>query len=269
MKLLTSKLVGCIITYNEEVHIERSLKSLYRLGISVLVIDSFSTDETVSIAERLGAHVIKHRFVDFGSQRTFAISEASELGYGWMLFLDADEYLTDELVFEIKSLQCDHTVGYFLKRRFVWNGKWIKHGGYYPTKLLRLFNLDNAVVTRQINEHIQVQGIIKELRHDFVDENLNGIEFWVDKHNRYSSLEAESWIHGKDKVLNNGLKILRRFPLLLQPFIYFFYRVLIRGGFRDGLHAIWYHYLHAFIMFGLSSYKYKINRDVRNSRVHK
>ena len=257
MDYLTSQLVGCIITYNEEVHIERSILSLISLGVPVMVIDSFSTDETVPISERLGAEVLKNTFVNYGEQRSFAISEAKKRGFQWMIFLDADEYLTLELAAEIRQLKVRHEVeGYKMKRRVLWQGTWIRYGGYYPIYFLRLFALNKASLSRGINEHIIVPGNVENLKNDFIDENRHGIDRWIGKHLSYSTFEAEEWINRGLKPMPIQYKILRSFPLLCQPIIYFIYRVVIRGGFRNGINGVWYYMFHSLVIVGLTAFKY-------------
>lgn len=256
--LLETKLIGCIITYNEEIHIERSLASLISLNIPVLVIDSHSTDNTVNIAQSMNAIVIRNEFIDYGTQRAFAIDKAKELGFEWMLFLDADEYLTEELKNEIFSLKLDKDVeGFSMKRRVYWNGTWLRYGGYYPIRFLRIFKISKASLTRGINEHILVSGKVQELKFDFVDDNLNGIDRWIQKHIKYSSYESEEWYRNGLNKLTLPYKILRSLPLILQPIVYFIYRVIIRGGYRNGYSGIWFFMFHSVVLVGLTAFKYR------------
>jgi len=255
--LLKTKLIGCIITHNEEIHIARSISSLKSLNIPVMVIDSYSTDKTFSIARNMNAIVIRNEFIDFGIQRAFAINKAKELDFEWMIFLDADEYLTEELKNEISSTKLDLDIdGFRIKRKVFWNGKWLKYGGYYPIRFLRIFNINKASLSRGINEHILVCGKVQDLNFDFVDDNLHGIDRWIQKHIKYSSYESEEWICNGLSGLTLQYRILRSIPLILQPVVYFIYRVIIRGGFRNGINGIWFFMFHSVVLIGLTAFKY-------------
>ncbi len=252
-----------ILTYNEEVHIERCIKNVIDWADEVIVLDSFSKDKTVEIAKRLSAKVFFREFENYANQRNYAIKELP-IKNEWIMFLDADEYLTEELKEEISETltktDCD---GFYLKRRFYFWGKWIKHGGYYPTWILRLFKRDKCYVDRAINEHFNVEGNIGYLKNDFVDDNIKGINEWIIKHNKYASFEAEelaNFRNNKTYNLNNdfgkywGSQAQRKrwikekvwnplMPPLVRPFIYFFYRYIIRLGFLDGKQGLIYHFL--------------------------
>ncbi len=263
------KLTVVILTKNEAIHIQRVIKNVHGWADHVIVLDSYSDDETVQLAKEAGATIIYRKFDNYKNQRCFAISHCAQLTE-WMLFLDADEYLTDALKNEIKPALNDKTVaGYYMPRRVIFMGKWIKHGGYYPCYLLRLFQPTLASLDREINEHVKVSGVVKKLRHDFIDHNLNGIHFWVDKHNKYSSCEAESLFQYKFnrkktvrfKTLSLSTQVDRkkwlrenvwnRLPLLARPFLYFIYRYVLRMGFLDGkagfrfifLQGCWYWFI--------------------------
>ena len=255
---IIANLCVCVLTYNESIHLARCIKNIHSLTKNILVVDSYSTDDTKKIALGSNVEFVENEFINYGQQRKFAIDHASKLGYSWMLFVDADEFLTPELKVEISGLTDNgNTDGYIIKRRFIWRGVWIKRGGYYPTKILRLFRIKAARVTRPINEHVVVKGRVRQLKYDLVDENLNDIDFWVKKHNTYSTMESLDWHFAKFAELKKSIRYFRMMPLMFQPFLYFIYRVLIRGGYRDGINAIWYHYLHSFIMVGLTAYKYR------------
>lgn len=252
-----------ILTYDEEVHIERCIKNIIDWANEVVVMDSFSKDKTVEIAERLGAKVFYREFDNYANQRNYALKELP-IENEWVFFLDADEYLTETLKAEIReTLKYSSYEGYYIKRRFYFWGKWIKHGGYYPTWILRLFKRDKCYVDRAINEHFNVEGNIGYLKNDFVDDNIKGINEWIIKHNKYASLEAEelaNFRNSKTSDLNNDFakywssqaqrkRWIREkvwnplLPPLVRPFIYFFYRYIIRLGFLDGKQGLIYHFL--------------------------
>ena len=245
-----------ILTYNEELHLERCIQSVKNVTESILIVDSYSDDKTLDIAKAEEVLVIQNRFQSHGDQRRFALSQFTDCQ--WVLFVDADEYLDDELINSLKSLkQEEGIVGYEICRKFFWYGKQIVYGGYYPLYLMRLFKVGSAVVDRDINEHIVVDGNRSRLMGHIIDENLSGIDQWIKKHNNYSRREAESFISQVDIDSWSRFTLLWRtyVPLKLQPFLFFLYRYVIRGGFRDGTHGFWYHYLHSFCMVGLISVK--------------
>ena len=267
------KLTVVILTYNEEIHIERAIRNVLNWADKIIVLDSYSQDRTVDLAKTLGAEVISRKFDDYKNQRQFAIDYCKNLTE-WMLFLDADEYLLDALKDEIliKLKSTVDVAGYYLCRRAIFMGKWIRYGGYYPTYILRLFKPQLARLDEAVNEHVMVSGQTAKLRHDFVDRNLKDISFWLDKHNRYTSLGARDLILLREKKINKA-KNLRftvqaerkrwireniwdRFPLLIRPFIYFFYRYVIRLGFLDGRVGFIYHFLQGGLNYFLIDVKF-------------
>lgn len=261
-----------ILTYNEQVHIERAIKNVLDFADKIIVLDSCSQDETVNIANSLGAEVIFRKFDNYKKQRQYAIEFCKKITK-WMLFLDADEYLLPELKKEIiETLQhSDNTAGYYLNRRAIFMNRWIKYGGYYPSYLLRLFRPEVAAVDGEINEHILVNGMTKNLKYDFVDHSLKNIEFWIDKHNRYTNGEAyHLWLNKKNKLwcdikLNKKKwikkNIWNRLPLLLRPIFYFIYRYFFRFGFLDGKEGFIYHVLQGGWLWFVVDVKYlEMNR---------
>ena len=132
-----SKISAAIITYNEEKNIERCIMSIIDIVDEIIIIDSGSTDKTIAIADKLGAKVLTNEFKGHIQQKNFAITQTSN---NWILSLDADEALSDELrnsILEIKDkLQGD---GYKFNRLTNYCGKWIRHCGWYPDTKLRLF----------------------------------------------------------------------------------------------------------------------------------
>src|SRR3989339_1198615 len=250
-----------VLTFNEEQHLLRLLTSIEELNVIVFILDSGSTDTTLKIAEEYGAKVFYRKFDNYANQRNFALKELP-ITTEWILFLDADEYLTEELKKEIsETLPGTEYDGFYLKRRFYFHGKWIKHGGYYPIWILRLFKKEKGSVDRAINEHFVVNGKVGYLKNDFIDDNKKGISEWISKHDSYSDYEALELVAAKsqaakDSQLNNFFgsqaerkrwtreKIWNPFlPPLIRPFIYYFYRYFIRLGFLDGKAGFIYHFL--------------------------
>ena len=259
-----------ILTYNEEINLPNALDNLEGFAKDVVVLDSFSTDRSPNIAKEFGARVFQRRFDDFSRQRNYALTQISYTTE-WIFILDADEMLTDELKEEIcETVKSTHLDAFFVKRRFFWMGQWIKRG-YYPTWLLRLGRVGTLVCDeRPINEHLVcITGKVGRLREDFIDHNKKSLSDWLDKHNRYSSLEAQVLLESGSPCENYRffanqyerkrwirVKIWNRLPPLVRPFLYFFYRYCIRLGFLDGKKAFAYHFLHAFFYRMIIDLKY-------------
>ncbi|EKD92135.1 MAG: glycosyl transferase family 2 [uncultured bacterium] len=266
------QLAVVILTYNESVHIERVINNVINWADKVIVLDSYSQDNTTEIAQKMGAEVIFRKFDHYKNQRQHAIEYCKNLTQ-WMLFLDADEYLLPELKAEI-SLEIkkpSDISGYYINRRAIFMDRWIKRGGYYPCYLLRLFQPETGVLDEAINEHVTVTGKTKKLKNDFVDHSLKDIAFWTEKHNKYTDLEAKDlWEAKTHKVKSNGLNlkiqverkkwirenIWNHLPLLFKPIFYFIYRYFFRLGFLDGKEGFIYHLLQGGWRYFLVDVKY-------------
>lgn len=249
-----------ILTFNEEKNLAFALQNIKDFCSKILVLDSFSTDSTISIAKSYGAQVFQRKFDNFSNQRKYAL-EHLPISTKWIFMLDADEYLTDELKEEIsRVLPSSQYDGYVIKRRFYWNGKWLKRG-YYPTKLLRLGRYGSITCDdRPINEHLVcMSDNVCELQHDFIDQNRKGIGDWIIKHNSYSDREAKQlYLNENPKQKLSPFKsqyerkrwlrykVWNKLPPIIRPLSLFIYRYILLGGLLDGRAALQYHYLHAF-----------------------
>lgn len=257
-------LTAIILTLNEEVNLPACLESLKTLNPQIVVVDSLSTDRTVEIAESYGARVFKNKFEGYFQQRTFALRETG-IQTEWILFLDADEKITDELGLEIKELILKNPIenGFKIKRRFIWNKKWVKRG-YYPIWILRLARLKSvSCENRRLNEHLIVDGKVGFLKHDYIHEDYKGVDQWHIKHLKYAQLEALDFVN--DKIQNVRFRshpkrwikyhVWNQLPLFLRPWAYFFLVYFIRGGFLDGWQGLSYHFFHSLWMQILVAHK--------------
>ncbi len=201
-----------ILTLNEAIHIARAVDNAKRLTDEVVIVDSGSTDDTCGLAAARGAQVFFHAFQDYGDQRQWALT-AIPYGNDWVLFLDADELLSDELIEEIRRVlpgTPPEVDGYRMRRRFYWLGKWLRRGGLYPLWLLRLVRRERAwCEDRTVNEHLLVSGQVRDLRHDIFHVDLKPISDWLAKHNTYSSLEARE--HLRRPSRGGGARMARGF----------------------------------------------------------
>lgn len=258
-----------ILTFNEARHIQRALRSLAPLDARVFVVDSFSTDDTVALAEAGGASVVQHPFVNQAQQFQWAESTLP-VATEWVMRLDADEVLTDELVGEIKARLPDlpaEVTGVDLKRRHVFLDRWIRHGGRYPVTLLRIWRRGAArVEQRWMDEHmVLLRGRSVTFRHDFTDHNLHDLTHFTDKHNRYATREAVEVLSSRgglsraDAGILGGRasaqawakrllkeKLYNRLPAWCGPLAYFLFRYVLQGGWLDGREGLIYHVLQGF-----------------------
>lgn len=252
-----------ILTKDEERHIERAILNAQLWAKEVFVVDSFSTDRTPSIAKSLGAYVIQHKWSYPAAQFNWALKNLP-IKTEWIWKQDADEWLTDELIDEIKDKLKNNSqdVNAYTApclRRFM--GKEIKHG-IIPLILLRLFKYKyGSIEDKMMDEHVMIsEGTIGNLKHAFYDDNLNGLTFWTNKHNNYATKEAiellkiEYSLNSED-VVNAGehssairKKKLKyaKLPLFWRAFAFFIYRYFFRLGFLDGKEGFLWHFLQGF-----------------------
>lgn len=254
-----------ILTYNEEKHIARSIDNAKRIARQVYVVDSYSTDKTCDIAREHGAVVLQNKYVNQAQQFIWAM-ENCPIKTAWTMRMDADEYLTDELITELEekvpSLPANIT-GCMLPLMVKFLGKPLKHGKVHKIQILRLWRTGKAMMEqRWMDERCYVtEGEVVSMNNYFIDENLNGIHAWTQKHNNYANREIVAAYEGywNDSVSGgNGLESRNKekgkyykLPKFLRAFIYFFVRYICFGGFLDGkpgfiwatLQAYWYRYL--------------------------
>lgn len=256
-----------ILTLNEAKHIERCIKSLLPITNKILIIDSGSTDNTIEIAEKLGAKVIENHWVSYAFQFNYGIKN-NPFATKWLMRMDADEYILPELAAEInqKIPEIDENVhGFYIKRRVVFMQKWIKNGGYYPYWLLRIWRNGSGICEESwMDEHIRLEtGQTHNLENDLVDHNLNNLTWWTNKHNNYANREVIDLLNlkyefNKEETVKASItgtqeqrtrwikKKYANFPLFTRPFIYFHYRYIFRLGFLDGAQGLIWHFLQGF-----------------------
>ncbi|MBS9719464.1 glycosyltransferase family 2 protein [Tianweitania sp. BSSL-BM11] len=254
-----------ILTFNEAPHIRRCLERIRPLVQRMVVIDSFSTDDTPSIARACGAEVLQRRWLNYADQFQWALDNAG-ITTEWVLRLDADEYFepasVDEILHRLGTLPPDVT-GVNFRRKVIFRGRWIRFGGFYPTILLRLWRHGAArIESRWMDEHVVLQrGRSVTFAHDFVDENLNDISWWTDKHNGYATRQMidfvaqEQQLFARDSALEKSqsgqarlkrllkVHVFARMPLYLRGTLYFLFRYFILLGFLDGRQGFLFHFL--------------------------
>jgi len=254
-----------ILTKNERLHMRRCLERLTPLEAKkIYIVDCFSTDGTQEIATELGAQIVEHEWPgNQALQFNWALDNLT-IKTNWVLRIDADEWLTPELIGEIKqklSRTEDKVCGFVLKRRLYFSGQWIKRG-MYPTRILRIFKYGHARYDDNMvmDEHLVVDGIVVELKNDFVDESLIDFKDWKMKHIGYAKREAQMAVN---RTVNKNKKVYYRLPPYIRSFAYFFVRYILNGGFLDGFAGFRWHFWQ-----GLW-YRLMVDSEIGKLKVHK
>lgn len=275
-----------VLTKNEKIHLDRCLSSVGGLAKEMVVVDCGSTDGTVDIAERYGAKVVYNPWVNYASQFKYGVASVSP-DCDWIMRLDADEYLTECLqnsVREFLSNPPQEIHGAYFPRRMAFMGRQIKHGGIFPAHMLRLFRAGRGEIEdRWMDEHIKVEGKTVVLEGELIDDNLNSLTWWTDKHNKYASREAVDLLNleygfmrhdsvastkgGSQAGLKRWIKekIYSRLPTGFRALAYFLYRYVVRLGFLDGKEGTMFHFLQGFWYRYLVDCKvYEVKKYMRN-----
>ena len=261
-----------ILTLNEELNLQDCLESV-SWSDDIVVFDSFSTDETIAIAKASGARVFQRKFDNYASYRNAALSEV-EYKNPWVLMVDADERWPKSMYDEMHlAITNSNDVSlYHFRRKDMFMGHWLQHSTGYPTWAGRLLRLGKVSVKRDINEEYWTYGKKGYLKSHFIHYPFKkGVSFWFERHNRYSSMEAEALIkelQDKPNLLNliSTDPTLRRkslkqvaYRLPFRPFIVFCYLYFFRFGFLDGIPGLTYCRLR-------SMYEYMIELKIRELR---
>ena len=278
-----------ILTNNENLHLERCLRSLNFFAKKIYIVDSFSTDNTLEIANSFGVEVKQNTWTNYAKQFNWGL-ENFTFETDWIMRMDADEYVTKELAEEINSKLGSlpsNITGVILKRRVYFMNRWIKHGGYYPTYLLRIWRNGKGICEeRWMDEHIKLtEGDTIVFDNDIIDDNLNNLTWWTNKHNNYATREAIDMLNIKYKFLKSDSidaelsqqqdkrkrwfkeKLYTRVPLFVRPFLYFIYRYIFKLGFLDGIPGLIWHFLQGFwYRFLVDAKVYDIERRARKEK---
>lgn len=250
-----------ILTCNEAANLPACLASVAELSDDVHVVDSFSTDRTVEIARQYGASVVQHEFAYPAQQKNWALDHLT-FKYQWLLVLDADERVPQDLRSEIAQVveaDGDGKDGFWMRYRLMFYGKWIRHCGWYPTWILRLMRRGKVRwEDRPVDEHAVVAGHVGRLQHDIIHESQRDMHFWIAKHNGYSSHNARIALAGheaaggvKPRLWGNQAERKRFIKQRLWPhlpgraLLFFLYMYFFRLGFLDGVHGFHFCVMHA------------------------
>ncbi len=219
-----------IITYNEAANIEDCIKSLTKVSDEIIVVDSYSTDDTAILAEKLGAKVIRNEFLGHIEQKNFAIKCAS---HNWILSLDADERCSSKMIDAILAEKVNFSAGaYRFNRLNNYCGQWIKHGGWYPDRKIRLWQKDcgewgGTNPHDEVIIHNSMQ--VKKLNGNILHYSYHSYSEHLEQNNKFSTISANALFK---KGKNAGLV-----KLILNPSFRFLREYLLKLGFLDGFNG--------------------------------
>lgn len=249
-----------VITYNEEDNIKGCLDSVASWADEILIVDSGSTDNTLEIVRRYTDKIYDNPFENYAKQRNWA-QDSLPVKNEWIFHLDADEQVSPELLSELREIfrSSPGVDGYMMPRKTIFRGRWIKHGGHYPSYHLRLFKKDKGrSEERYYDQHYIVNGRTAILRGDIVNTVTPDIKALIA--NYKVGLEAKEIIYNNKGVKNikfNGTPIERinwlryniyyKAPIFIRPILYFLYRYFLRLGFLDGMNGLKFHFYQGFI----------------------
>lgn len=260
-------LTTIILTFDEEKNITNAINSVKNLSKRIVVVDSYSTDKTVEIAESLGAEVIQHPFENQAKQFIYAINNLT-INTQWIMRLDADEMISNDAAREIEDIclinKNTDINGIVVRFEVNFLGKKLRHGGIYPFRKMIVYKKDKGYMEdRAMDEHIVLkEGKSIELKHDSYHRDYKDLNAWIDKHNKYSSREVKDYFLNtnlENEKLNKSAKIKRfikfniyyKLPLGTRAHLYYLYRYYFKMGFLDGkegkifafMQAYWYRFL--------------------------
>lgn len=253
-----------ILTKNENMNISKCIKSVQGICKRIVVVDSFSDDETASIAKAEGAEVYLHEFINYGKQFQWALDNTN-IQSKWVFRLDADESLTDksaaELIYLCNENENTNVNGIIFTLEVTFLGKKLKHGGTYPFRKLCIFKKDFAFMEeRSMDEQIVLKaGRTIEMKNVSEHNDFRDLTYWISKHNWYATRAAKDYLDnaGKSIEYNNldypskvrryvKYNVYYKLPMSLRSWIYFVYRYVIKGGFLDGREGFLYAFLQAY-----------------------
>ncbi len=255
-----------ILTYNEEKHIARCIKNAQQFSNQIFLVDSFSTDSTIEIAEDLGAKVFQNKWENnYAKQFNWGLQNLP-ITSDWVFRLDADEYVTEDLLAELEAKfpSLPHEISGVVFERKMYFLDTLMTKGMVQMQMLRLFKYKQGFCEeRWMDEHIVLtKGTSVQFEGYFVDHNLNTLGWWIEKHNKYAAREAVDLLNieyqlvkplteqAKAYALSDAAQSKRdkkqkyaQMPLFWRAFLYFVYRYFFKLGFTQGKVGFLWHFL--------------------------
>ena len=263
-----------VLTYNEEIHIQRCIQSLRQLDVEIIIVDSFSKDKTKEICFKNKVKFLVNPFVTQAQQFNWALSQLNNYD-GWILRIDADEIITSNLATAINNAVRNpgEYSGFEVRRLIRFQGKLVRFGGV-SSNVVRLFRFGKGKSEDKLmDEHILVEGKICRLRGHIIDDNKNSLQWWCKKHLKYAQREAQQQLKARlasnhdDSLRLSKSSRYRRFfktifyavlPIRFRALAYLFYRLFLRLGIFDRGAAFDYHVLQGFW------YRYIVDLEIRS-----
>ena len=275
-----ASLTVIILAHNEARHIARAIASVAGVAQRIVVVDSGSDDGTRDIATAHGADVLQNPWINYATQFNWAIDHAAA-ATDWIMRLDADEIVTPELAATLAGLDAQTATGLTVNRQIHFLGRWIRWGGIYPVRVLRVWRTGRGrCEDRWMDEHILVDGAVAHVDGDIADINLNSVTWWTQKHNGYATREAIDELLRETRVdsaatgdigRQAGVKrwvkrnVYAHLPLGGRAFAYFIYRYFILLGFLDGWQGLAFHGLQGgWYRFLVDVKVYEIRQNMRS-----
>lgn len=256
-----------VLTHNEERNLPKCLASLAGKASEIVVVDSFSTDSTLQIAATYTDKIVQHAYEGHPQQWDWTLKNAP-IGAEWVFAIDADFVVTPALWDDLaKKIRDPNVDAYYVRHREVFRGKRISFGGVYPNRWLRIFRKSKVKVdlNELVDIHFFIDGPAGSIEFDVEEQNYkdDNIYFWIQKQNTFAKRHAAEEIDRKGRVVLDPVKpnyfgspdqrklflkrIWYRLPLYVRPFLYFFYRYVLRLGFLDGKEGFVYHFTQGFL----------------------
>ena len=263
---------------NEEANIAACLDSL-RWADEIFVVDSQSTDATAGLAEAVGATVVQFHYESGDKKKNWSLANLP-FRNDWVLIVDADERVPPELAEEIRAAvtRPGGPDGFYLNRKLIFLGRWIRHAGWYPSWNLRLFRhrlgryerfaVDGGSAgDNEVHEHVVLQGQAGYLSHDLLHHDCKSLFHFIERHNRYSDWDAAMYLELRRQPLfspdplhgpTRRKRLLKRLWVRLpfRPLLRFLYMYVLRAGFLDGAAG-----LHFCLL--MSAHEYHISLKMR------
>lgn len=278
-------ITAIILTYNEQQHIARCINSLKEVVDEIIVVDSYSSDQTIKIAESLEAKTYQNPWKNYATQFNWALNNCN-IQTDWVWRIDADEYYENNQSNLKQSLAnlSTNVSGVYVKRKIIFLEKPLLYGGWFPVWHLKIWRTGKgACENRWMDEHIKLtEGTTTKLDIVQVDENLNNLTWWTDKHNSYATREMIDLLDTKYQIFSNNeiqpklfgsgeqrkrwLKLAYlKLPLFIRPIIYFVYRYIFKLGFLDGKSGLVWHVLQGFwYRFLVDAKIYELQKRFKN-----
>lgn len=266
-----------VMTYNEELNIERCLGSVHGWTDELFIVDSLSTDRTLEIARRYTDKIYQRCYEGHPQQWSWAL-ENLPFRYDWVFAVDADFQVTAGLwraIGEALAGDLSRMNGYFVRHQQIFRGRFLRWGTMYPRYWLRLFRRQSVRIDPEdlVDVHFYVDGRVGRLERDVIEDNRKeaNLAFWVEKQARFAQRQAVEELRRRHRPSATATRVRffgppdqrtlwlkerwYRLPLYIRPFLLLFYRYVVRLGFLDGKEGFLYHFTQAFL--------YRLLVDVR------